>query len=108
MSDGPLFEAVCERLVPRIIMKTGILRDECLGNAAFPNPPSAFGFLDVKLDPGTVDVVWGSNQAVMRKNATGGGYHSFLYTGVREDVAANEHETLDSMIQQACSFEWNE
>ncbi len=105
MSSCPLFEAVCKRPAPRV-MKTGILRDEYSKNGyvAFPNPPSAYGCLDVKLDPdtGAVDVVWESNQAVMRKNTKGDGYHSFLYDGVREDVVANEHETLDSMIEQAC------
>jgi hypothetical protein len=106
-----LFDAVCNRLVPRLV--GGILRDSYAADGssyvAYPNPPSAFEFLDATLNPetGDVSVAWGENQAILRKNKRGDGYHSFLRAGIRDDaVVANEHETLDAMLEQAASAAW--
>jgi hypothetical protein len=104
-----LFDAVCNRFVHRI-MANGIRHSSADGTSyvAYPGLPAAFEFLEARLDPATgdVNVMWGMNQAVMRKDKNGGGYHSFLYNDLREEVTANEHATLDSMMEQACSYAW--
>ena len=113
MSD---FTEICNKMVPRILNVTICsLRGEGVGDenkrmlTLYPwKEPSNYECAEIEQirDTGTITVMWGENRAVMNRNKNGTGYHSFLYSSVREDAAANEHATLDDMIEHACGAMW--
>lgn len=117
MSDTLLFDAACNRLVPAMLKKYGSPNGErttATSYVVFLDPVNKDDFLDVEHDAttGIVTVHWRDTEIVMRPNkctrypdATG--YHSFITFTTRSDATANEHATIDSMIEQACSVNWD-
>ena len=115
MSKTDDFVEIYKKMIPRIL-KVSIcsLRGEAEGDenrsllTVYPIKPSNYECMEIEQikATGTITVTWGENRAVMRPNKTGAGYHSFLYTSLREDAAANEHATLDDMIERVCEAKW--